>query len=90
MQSSICAADAESRCHAHAAALRTADSIDIDYDAISHALTVSGFWSAPEGRAAGWTETITARGDKVEVGILGVEGKGSNVEEMKVGGGLDC
>lgn len=65
--------------------LLTADSLDIEYDNISHALVISGFWgSSPAG---GWTEDIPApaRGDKVEFGLLGAE-PGIILDELKMGG----
>lgn len=63
------------------------DSVDIDYDSISHALTVSGYWSEAPG-SQGWTETIGTREagtDQVEVGLLGAE-QASDPEEIKMGG----
>ncbi|EAA63925.1 hypothetical protein AN2240.2 [Aspergillus nidulans FGSC A4] len=54
---------------------------------ISHALTMSGFWSQAPGEQ-GWTETIGKHEggtDKVEIGLLGAE-PASEPEEIKVGG----
>lgn len=59
----------------------------MDYDSISHALTVSGYWSEAPG-AQGWSETIGAREagtDQVEVGLLGAE-QANDPEEIKMGG----
>ncbi|GJP89989.1 protein pbn1 [Aspergillus niger] len=64
-----------------------ADSIDVDYDAVSRALVVSGYWGQPV-TPEGWTEEIRAPGrdrDRVEVGLLGTE-KAVEAEEIKVGG----
>ncbi|GKZ18609.1 protease B nonderepressible form [Aspergillus brasiliensis] len=65
----------------------TADSIDVDFDAVSRALVVSGYWGQPV-KQEGWTEEIRAPGkdrDRVEVGLLGTE-KAVEAEEIKVGG----
>lgn len=66
--------------------LLSADSVDIDYDSISHALTVSGLWtSSPEG---GWTEKLdkpASSANQLEIGILGAE-PGLEPEEVKMGG----
>ncbi|KAL4883326.1 protein pbn1 [Aspergillus karnatakaensis] len=74
-------------CYRRAELLLSADSVDINYDSISHALTFSGFWSkAPT--ADGWSETIRkdeGGTDKVEVGLLGAE-QASDPEEIKMGG----
>ncbi|KAJ5165330.1 uncharacterized protein N7500_007160 [Penicillium coprophilum] len=56
IQSTFCAqsrADG-AECHTWANALLSADSVDIDYDSISHASTVSGLWTSPP--TGGWTE----------------------------------
>ena len=84
VQGTLCATNAV--CREHAAALLSADSIDINYDALSHSLALSGLWlSSPEG---GWTEEIgkhDAGASHVEVGILGCE-KAADPEELKIGG----
>lgn len=58
----------------------------MDYDSISHTLTVTGLWAGPpEG---GWTENIhrpASSADQVEFGLLGAE-KGIEAEEIKMGG----
>lgn len=81
------ASDAE--CQNRAASILSADYVDIDYDSISHALTISGYWSkSPQGD--GWTEEIKKRelgADKVEVGLLSSE-PATEPEELKVGGFL--
>lgn len=84
----VCSSSSDpDNCRQQAEALRSADSLDINYDSISHALTVSGFWaSAPEG---GWTEEIAKpvrQGtDQIEVGLLGAE-PAREPEEIKMGG----
>ncbi|PGH13953.1 hypothetical protein AJ79_03368 [Helicocarpus griseus UAMH5409] len=81
-------ADTDKACIAHATSILTADSVDIDYDSISHALTVSGYWSQhPQDR---WSETIRKREEnagKVEVGVLAME-RARLAEELSVGGFL--
>ncbi|KAL2865625.1 uncharacterized protein BJX67DRAFT_373018 [Aspergillus lucknowensis] len=86
LQQKHCERDNE-ECHRRAELILSADSIDINYDSVSHALTMSGYWSkspTPEG----WTETIQkyegATG-KVEVGLLGAEAA-NEPEEIKMGG----
>ncbi|KAL4870544.1 hypothetical protein BDV12DRAFT_55716 [Aspergillus spectabilis] len=88
IQQKICGSETEDgECHRRAEMLLSADSVDINYDSISHALTMSGFWSkAPGGN--GWSETIRKHEggtDKVEVGLLGAE-QASDPEEIKMGG----
>ncbi|KAL6239603.1 protein pbn1 [Aspergillus navahoensis] len=77
----------DDKCHQQAASILAADSVDINYDSISHALTMSGFWSqAP--REQGWTEIIEKHKDgtdKVEIGLLGAE-QANEPEEIKMGG----
>jgi hypothetical protein len=75
----------ESYCLDRVEALRSASSIDIDFDAISHALTLNALW-APRT----WTDlTLTNKGvnDRVEVGILSSE-KAIDPEELSMGGFL--
>lgn len=65
------------------ALLNIADFLDIDYDAISHALTFTANWSKPppvffdhiasETFYDSWTITVDAHADKVEVGVLSNE-----------------
>ncbi|KAF9890984.1 protease B nonderepressible form [Aspergillus nanangensis] len=85
LQHTTCAS-ADEGCLQHAASILSADSVDINYDSISHALTVSGYWShAPR---SGWTEEIHKHAggtDQVEVGLLGTE-KTTEPEEVKMGG----
>ncbi|EGE79844.1 pbn1 [Blastomyces dermatitidis ATCC 18188] len=76
-------------CESDVASLLSADSVDIDYDSVSHTLTTAGYWSKPPQRD-GWTETISKRKkstDKVEVGILAME-RARLPEELSMGGFL--
>lgn len=73
-------------CHDRADSLLTADRVDVDYDSISHALTISGVWASPP--SGGWTEDIakpSSKTDQVEFGLLGAE-QGIEPEEIKMGG----
>lgn len=76
----------DENCFRHAESILSADSVDVNYDSISHALTVSGYWSKSPGQ--GWTEQIKkhpAGTHQVEVGLLGVE-SAIEPEELKMGG----
>lgn len=64
----------------------TADSVDVDYDSISHTLKVTGLWTSPP--KGGWVEKIhkpSSGKDQIELGLLGAE-KGIEAEEIKMGG----
>ncbi|KAL2852952.1 PIG-X [Aspergillus pseudoustus] len=78
----------DEECYRHVELISSADSIDINYDSISHSLTMSGYWSKAPGGADGWTEVIRkhkgATG-QVEVGLLGAE-PANDPEEIKMGG----
>lgn len=78
-------------CQSHASSLLSADSVDIDYDSISHSLTFSGFWSKPPEGQDGWTEDIRKHNkgtnEKVEVGLLAAQ-KAVEPEELSMGGFL--
>ncbi|KAL4807770.1 protein pbn1 [Aspergillus unguis] len=87
VQQKYCPA-ADSRCNQRAEQLLSADSVDINYDSISHALTLSGFWSESPGESKGWSETIRKNEfgtDQVEIGLLGAE-QANEPEEIKMGG----
>lgn len=81
----------DTECADRISALDSADSVDLDYDAISHTLTVSAFWSRPLPGNRGWTETITKSSntvsEKVEVGLLASE-KAVDKEDLSLGGFL--
>ncbi|KAE8347877.1 protein pbn1 [Aspergillus arachidicola] len=85
IENKICSLSDE-QCLRYAASIRSADSVDINYDSISHSLTVLGYWSqSPEN---GWTDEIrkhAAGTDQVEVGLLGTE-TATEPEDIKMGG----
>ncbi|KAJ5317863.1 hypothetical protein PENANT_c004G11031 [Penicillium antarcticum] len=87
IRDSVCAQGKDaSECHARADSLLSADSVDIDYDSISHALTVSSLWTSPP--SGGWTEQLdkpVSSANQLEIGILGAE-PGLEPEEIKMGG----
>ncbi|KAJ5251553.1 hypothetical protein N7489_001963 [Penicillium chrysogenum] len=73
-------------CHTRADALLSADSVDIDYDSVSRALTVSGLWTSPP--TGGWTDQFrkpASAADQIEFGLLGADA-GLEPEEIKMGG----
>ncbi|KAL9618559.1 MAG: hypothetical protein Q9160_006743 [Pyrenula sp. 1 TL-2023] len=63
-----------------AGALYRADTLDLDFDSISHTLTLAAYWSHAPDPKAGWSETISSARDgesaPVEVGILSLEKSG--------------
>lgn len=75
-------------CKHKADALRSADYIDIDYDAISQSLVLSAFWNIPPLSGV-WNEQVdTIEGSvQVEVGVLANE-KPTQPEELSLGGFL--
>ncbi|MCJ1282978.1 protease B nonderepressible form [Xylographa opegraphella] len=68
--------------------LGSADYVDIDFDTISQALTISTFHGEPPGQI-GWTERFNNFDGavKVEVGVLATE-KPTEPEELSLGGFL--
>ena len=82
VQQKICS-HSDIACIHSASLLNIVDSLDLDYDAISHALTFTAYWSRPppvffdpttsETFYDSWTFTVDAHGEKVEVGILSTE-----------------
>lgn len=98
IQNNICAklprgSDASNNCIDLASSL-FADTFDISYDSISHALTVSAVSSRAPGEE-GWTQRVAklegnSNGgrhgiDQVEVGLLTME-KAADAEDIKMGG----
>ena len=89
IQQTICnkaTGDKVAHCRDYAASLLSADSIDIGYDSIAHAMTVSAVWNAAPGN--GWTDTIQKpdrKTDQIEVGLLGSE-SAAEPEDIKMGG----
>ncbi|RMZ04852.1 hypothetical protein D0862_05171 [Hortaea werneckii] len=78
----------KSSCVNEAAALSYASYLDIDFDVISHAVTLSGFWR--EGLSADMAKSVPSKGspnDSLEVGVLVAE-KSDEPEELKFGGYL--
>jgi len=65
-----------------------ADYVDIDYDTISGAVSITTEWSRASGKS-GWSETITPvdGSDQVEVGVLHSQ-KAEELEELSLGGYL--
>lgn len=78
-----------SRCEDHLEAIRTANYVDFDYDAISHALIVKAYWDHAIHTTEGWTEITRLQPNisSIEVGILNNE-KPDEPEELKLGGFL--
>lgn len=84
---SICG-EFKGACVNEAAALSYASYVDVDFDAISHAVTVAAFWR--QGIEAEAARTLPRRwreGDSVEVGVLQAE-EAEEAEELKMGGYL--
>ncbi|KAF1957372.1 PIG-X-domain-containing protein [Byssothecium circinans] len=71
------------------AELLEADYVDVDYDAISHAVVINAFYSTAPTDDASWTETIRPprKGQPVEVGVLTHE-KIPDPEDIGFGGFL--
>ena len=87
----------DTACSHSASLLDNADSLDIDYDSISHALTVTTVWFQPPSNlfnqtpsqtpANAWSVTIDAVADNVEVGVLRNEAP-SEPSELQLSGFL--
>ncbi|KAH6681729.1 PIG-X [Halenospora varia] len=74
---------ADSRCLSRVSLLSSASTIDIDFDTISHALTLTAFWPIRD-----WDlDFKSTSGDRLEVGILSVE-QAVELEELSLGGFL--
>lgn len=72
------------RCEEQVSSLLSASSIDIDFDTISHALTITAFWP-PQARD--FDISNTGPNDRLEVGVLSVESP-KEPEELSLGGFL--
>ncbi|KAL3419395.1 hypothetical protein PVAG01_09617 [Phlyctema vagabunda] len=74
----------DQECIARVSALLGANTVDIDFDTISHALTLNAFW---EPRA--WEVDLSNKNpkDRLEVGVLSVESP-KEPEELSLGGFL--
>lgn len=77
-------------CVNEAASLSYASGVDIDFDAISHAVTVTASWRAGiQNEASRTTPRKWSEVDSLEVGILHVEeADADEPEELKLGGYL--
>ena len=81
-------------CDSQIQELQQASSIDVDFDAISHALTLTAFWSSPNTSRNEVVAQRASRGirkleadDRLEVGVLQSE-KATEPEELSLGGYL--
>ena len=74
----------EPECLARVSKLLSASSIDVDFDTISHALTLTAYW-APQ--TWGLDLSNKASNDRLEVGVLSVESP-REPEELSLGGFL--
>ncbi|ORY16171.1 PIG-X protein [Clohesyomyces aquaticus] len=74
IQSKLCP-PSSAFCTDAAATLHSASYLDMDFDAISHALIINAFWAKAPNASAHWTENISLRGpsDTIEIGVLNNE-----------------
>ena len=87
VQQKICAGT-DSQCQENAISLNLAQSLDVDYDAISQSVVLRVLWPHPP-EASGWTvefHRLNAK-NRIEVGVLANE-KPKQVEEVSMGGFL--
>ncbi|KAJ5042814.1 uncharacterized protein L3040_004207 [Drepanopeziza brunnea f. sp. 'multigermtubi'] len=73
-------------CLSRVQALSTASSLDLDFDTISQAATLSAFF-APQTQSLSLSKPVALPSSRVEVGILSVE-KARETEELSLGGFL--
>ncbi|KAB8349525.1 hypothetical protein FH972_023551 [Carpinus fangiana] len=87
IQSQICW-PRDTACQEGALSLLTAKYFDADYDAISHALIVTAYWSAAPD-STGWAELLSQRtpSERIEVGVLNAEPP-TEPEELSMAGFL--
>lgn len=71
-------------CTARVSKLLSASSVDIDFDTISHALSITAFWPS---QVQGFDLKNTGANDRMEVGVLSVESP-KEPEELSLGGFL--
>lgn len=79
----------DQQCLNTAAALSDAQSLDVDFDAISSTVIISAYWNKHMDDGP-WTETIKQeelKSDRIEVAILNAE-EASSSEDIKLGGWL--
>ena len=77
-------------CTSEVLALNEASTLDLDFDAISHAIVLTASWAPGEHPGVGGTEGMIRRlgaQDSIEVGVLQSE-KPDEPEELKFGGYL--
>jgi hypothetical protein len=89
LSSTICT-PSDTSCPSQIQSLAQASTLDLDYDAISHALRITAYWDwavAADGSQGVWDETIRLQpsSDALEVGILNVE-KATEQEEIALSG----
>ncbi|KAI9888856.1 MAG: protease B nonderepressible form [Vezdaea aestivalis] len=73
-------------CLERARLLKSADSIDLDYDAVSTTATLKIYWSKCP-TADSWSLTVDGNGTDIEVGVL-TNDRATDVEELSMGGYL--
>jgi hypothetical protein len=76
--------NSEPECLKRLAALLTASTVDVDFDTISHALSITAFWPPQSQSISLHNQTPK---DRLEVGILSVESP-KEPEELSLGGFL--
>ena len=88
----FCPGEFAGRCPNEAASLAYASYVDIDFDAISHAVTATAVWRAGIAPKAGVDHLRAEKvkdGDRLEVGVLMPEKPGDDEpESLKLGGWL--
>jgi hypothetical protein len=87
IQNKLCAAE-DVNCQFKAFTLATTQYVDMDYDSISHALTVKAFWSRLPSTVGLWREHyVKGANDTIEVGVLMNETP-EEAEELRYSGWL--
>lgn len=88
IQEYACHDTRDSPCHKKTSTIQSASYVDIDFDAISHSLSINAFWDASVN-PHGWSETVekSRSQDKIEVGVLEAE-KPTEPEELSLSGFL--
>lgn len=84
----LCGGGVEGECVGQVASLSYVTSLDVDFDAIGHAVTLTGFWRA--GLPAESGKGVPGKGgasDRLEVGVLAAQ-RPEEPEELKLGGFL--
>jgi len=87
IQQKICDPE-DVRCQFRALDLATAEYVDMDYDSISHALTIKAFWTRSSIGDGTWSEKHhKGSNDTIEVGVLMNENP-DEPEELRYSGWL--